>query len=58
MLYENGALRVFRLVGDAYEVHATSAILPSLDLGLLVRFVVPGESQTRLVKAYLAALHA
>jgi len=57
-VYEGGALVVNRLVGSGYEAHQTSAALPTLDLGLLARFVVPGESQTQLVKAYLAALRA
>jgi Uma2 family endonuclease len=51
-------LVVHRLRGDAYERHDRSAVLPELDLALLSSFVQPGENQTRLAKAYQAALRA
>lgn len=47
---------VHRLVGETYEHHDRSKILPEVDLALLSSFVQPGESQTRLAKAYQAAL--
>jgi hypothetical protein len=49
---------VHRLRGDSYERHDQSAVLPELDLALLSSFVQPGENQTRLAKAYQAALRA
>lgn len=49
-------IAVHRLVGDAYERRERSEILPDLDVGLLSTFVRPGENQTRLAKAYQAAL--
>jgi len=49
---------VNRLVGDAYERRERSEILPALDLAELSSFVQPGESQTRLAKAYQSALRA
>lgn len=52
----NGALVIHRLVGDAYERAPRSGVLPSLDLALLAKFIVPNENQTRLAKAYQAAL--
>lgn len=55
-MWEDGALAVHRLVGEAYEVRQASGVLPGLDPSLLAKFVVPGENQTRLAKAYQAAL--
>lgn len=52
------ALVVHRLVGEHYEVRASSEVLPGLDLTELSGFVQPGESQTGLAKAYQAALRA
>jgi Uma2 family endonuclease len=49
---------VHRLNGDAYERRDRSELLPELDLALLSSFVQPGENQTRLAKAYQAALRA
>jgi Uma2 family endonuclease len=53
-----GALAVQRLVGDHYESHTSSKVLPALDLAGLSTFVQPGESQTQLAKAYQATLRA
>lgn len=52
------ALVVHRLVGERYERRERSEVLPDLDIALLSSFVSPGESQTRLAKAYQAALRA
>jgi Uma2 family endonuclease len=52
------AMMVHRLVGDRYERRDRSELLPELDLALLSSFVQPGENQTRLAKAYQAALRA
>lgn len=49
---------VHRLIGNAYELHDRSALLPQLDLVLLSSFVQPGENQTALAKAYQSALRA
>jgi len=49
-------ITVHRLVGGGYERRDRSELLPALDLALLSSFVVPGENQTRLAKAYQAAL--
>jgi Uma2 family endonuclease len=54
----SGTIAVHRLVGGNYERRARSEALPDLDLGLLARFVQPGENQTRLAKAYQAALRS
>jgi Uma2 family endonuclease len=51
-------ITVHRLIGAAYERRDRSELLPELDLALLASFVVPGENQTRLAKAYQAALRA
>jgi Uma2 family endonuclease len=53
-----GGITVFRLAGDRYEQRERSQALPELDLVELSRFVQPGESQTRLAKAYQAALRS
>jgi Uma2 family endonuclease len=50
------AIEVWRLAGAAYELQAGSLLLPALDLGLLARFVQPGDSHTALVKGFRAAL--
>ena len=52
------AIEVNQLAGGRYVVHERSAIVPSLDLAELSRFIRPGESQTQLAKAYQAALRA
>lgn len=52
------AIVVHRLTGGAYEFQDRSALLPQLDLALLLRFVQPGENQTALAKGYAAALRA
>jgi Uma2 family endonuclease len=53
-----GRIVVFRLAGDRYEQGERSQALPELDLAELSRFVRPGENQTRLAKAYQAALRS
>lgn len=53
---ESGIVAVHRLVSGRYERVDRSAIVPSLDLAQLSRFVRPGENQTRLAKEYQAAL--
>jgi Uma2 family endonuclease len=52
------AIIVHRLVGAAYQVRPRSEVLPELDLVELSGFIQPGESQTRLAKAYQASLRA
>jgi Uma2 family endonuclease len=47
---------VWRLAGDAYSEHSSSALFPDLDLTLLAQFVRVGENQTRLLKAYRTSL--
>jgi Uma2 family endonuclease len=47
---------VCRLAGDGYVEQTQSALLPSLDLAVLARFVRIGENQTQLIKAYRATL--
>jgi len=49
-------ITVHRLAGGNYERRDRSELLPELDLALLSSFVLPGENQTRLAKAYQAAL--
>ena len=49
---------VHRLVGEGYEVRASSEVLPDLDIAQLSTFIRPGESQMLLAKAYQAALRA
>ena len=49
-------IRVHALVGETYESRERSALLPTLDLELLARFVRPGESHTALARAYRAAI--
>jgi Uma2 family endonuclease len=53
---EPGALVVHRLVSGVYQLRERSEIIPGLDVGMLARFVRPGESQTQLVIAYQAEL--
>jgi Uma2 family endonuclease len=50
------ALVVHRLIDGDYVRMEHSALLPDLDLRLLLSFVRSGENQTRLAKAYQAAL--
>jgi Uma2 family endonuclease len=50
------AIVVHRLTDGGYQRCDRSELLPELDLVLLSSFVRPGENQTRLVKAYQAAL--
>lgn len=57
-VWTEGQLVVHRLVGGAYEAREASEVLPTLDLHVLARFVVPGENQTRLAKDYQAALRS
>jgi Uma2 family endonuclease len=54
----SGNIVVHRLAGGNYERRERSEALPDLDLTLLARFVQPGENQTRLAKAYQAALRS
>lgn len=54
-VWENGALSVHRLVGDAYERHERSTVLPDLDLVELASFVTIPD-QTDAVRAYRDAL--
>ena len=49
-------LVVYVATASGYATAAKSAVLPGLDLALLATFVKLGESQTKLVKAYRAAL--
>jgi Uma2 family endonuclease len=55
---DSGTIAVHCLVGANYERREHSEALPELDLALLARFVQPGENQTRLAKAYQAALRS
>jgi Uma2 family endonuclease len=52
------AIVVHRLINGEYQRRNRSEVLPDLDLALLSSFVQPGENQTRLAKAYQAALRA
>jgi Uma2 family endonuclease len=54
--WRDGALVVHRLEEGRYEVRSSSVALPALDLALLATFVRPGESQTALARAYVAAV--
>ena len=51
-------LVVHALGPTGYATVERSLVLPNLDLALLASFVRLGESQTKLVKAYRAALRA
>ena len=57
-IYRDGALTVHVLADGGYERRDRSALLPDLDLDLLVSFVRPGEHQTALIKAFRAALRS
>lgn len=57
-VWRAGRIQVHALVGEGYEVRERSALLPELDLAELASLVAPGESQTRIVKAYRAKLRA
>jgi Uma2 family endonuclease len=46
------------LAGGAYETNDASRVLPSLDVAALSAFVRPGESQTKLARAYRDSLRA
>jgi Uma2 family endonuclease len=51
-------LVIYVLGVSDYEVHSKSAVLPALDTTLFASFIGIGDSQTRRVKAYRAALRA
>ncbi len=55
-VWQRAQLVIHALGPDGYVVAPRSAVFPSLDLDLLSSFVKVGESQTKLVKAYRAAL--
>ncbi len=57
-VYQDGRLRVWVLGAVGYEERSRSAVLPLLDLELLVSYVRTDEPQTKLVKAFRAALRA
>jgi len=50
--------RLMSVISGEYQYRTRSEVLPDLDLALLSSFVQPGENQTRLAKAYQAALRA
>jgi len=50
--------RLMSVTSGEYQYRPRSEVLPDLDLALLSSFVQPGENQTRLAKAYQAALRA
>jgi Uma2 family endonuclease len=52
------AITVHRLIDGAYVAQAHSNVLADLDLAVLARFIQPGENQTRLARAYRAAIGA
>lgn len=54
--YKDGAITVLGLDGDGYVARETSAVLAGIDLAALLRFVVPGSSQTAQVRLYRATL--
>jgi Uma2 family endonuclease len=54
--WEKGKLRVFVLAGERYEETTRSKIFPALDVALLASFIRTDENQTKLVKAFRAAL--
>lgn len=56
--YRDGALIVRVLGSDGYAVRTESALLPRLDLALLVSFVRFDQPQARLVKEFRAAIRA
>lgn len=51
-------IAVHRLANGKYTSATASQVVPQLDLGVLSRFVKPGENQTELVIAYRASLRA
>ena len=55
-VWRRTGLAISTLAVDGYQEVARSLVLPGLDLVLLATFVKLGESQTKLVKAYRAAL--
>jgi Uma2 family endonuclease len=57
-MYRDAELAVWVLGEAGYERRARSAALPDLDIDLLTSFVRIDESQTKLVKAFRAALRA
>jgi Uma2 family endonuclease len=52
----DGSITIHRLVGERYEPSTESGVLPGVDVATLASFVRPGESVTRLVRAYRATL--
>lgn len=57
-IYRATGLTIHILDADRYRVVERSALLPDLDLTLLLSFVRPDELQTSLVAKYRAALRA
>jgi Uma2 family endonuclease len=57
-VYENGHLKVHRLVDEKYEPRPRSEVLPSLDLDELVSFVRPDTLQSEQVEAYVEKLRS
>ncbi len=55
-VWRRTGLQIHALGPSGYETAERSLVLPDLDLALLATFVKLGESQTKLVKAYRAAL--
>jgi Uma2 family endonuclease len=55
-IWRKTGLVISALGRDGYASVARSGVLPELDVALLASFVKLGESQTKLVKAYRAAL--
>jgi Uma2 family endonuclease len=55
-IWEDGAIEVHELDGEAYRRIETSRLLPDLDLGLVVRCVNEEASQTAAVRRFLAAI--
>jgi Uma2 family endonuclease len=55
-MWEDGAIHVHALHGEAYVLAERSELLPELDLALLARHVLEHDSQSRAVWAYRAAL--
>jgi Uma2 family endonuclease len=55
-VWQQTRMVLYRLGPNGYVTVERSVVLPNLDLDLLSTFVKLGESQTKLVKAYRAAL--
>jgi Uma2 family endonuclease len=55
-IWRDGAIEVHCASGPGYARESHSQVLPALDVIELGRFVVPGESQTKLARAYRDAL--